>query len=66
MLKKAYQAASGVRSVNGEAVPDDGVVHLTQTEALYDLAHGNVVEIPSVDPVLVETDPPSPRRRPTK
>ncbi len=66
MLKKAYQAAPGVASVNGGAVPDDGVLHLTEGEALYDLAHGNIVEISAADPAQVEVDPPSPRRRSPK
>lgn len=41
-MKKAYKAAPGVRVVNGEAVPKNRIVMLTEAEALYQIAHGNV------------------------
>ncbi len=59
MQKKSFRAAPGVAAVNGEAVPADGVVWLTDIEALYDLAHGNIAAIAG-------REAPKPRRRPRK
>ena len=76
MEKRAYQAAPGVASVNGQAVAEDGTVHLTEAEALYFLGHGrisvpdtgsqshDVEQIPSLqDALAAERDPPRSTRR---
>lgn len=48
MQKNIYRAAPGVDEVNGQPVPVSGRVSLTETEALYDLAHGRIAEEPVV------------------
>jgi hypothetical protein len=64
-MKKPFKAAPGVATVNGMAVPETGVVMLTETEALYDLAHGRISANPPMagDVVAAEQDPPAPVRR---
>lgn len=44
MSSKKYIVADGVDWINGKRVPADRVVHLTEREALYDLALGRVSE----------------------
>lgn len=63
-MKKPFKAAPGVVSVNGAAVPETGVVMLTDAEALYDLAHGNITPEAPKSPAITEVgrDPPAPRR----
>lgn len=65
-MKNAYQAAPGVATVNGEAVPEDRVVQLTPAEAMYDLAHGNITPVSATDIVIADPVLPRPARGRTR
>ncbi len=46
----AYAVAEGVPFVNGSAVPKDGVVHLTDAEAAFDLGLDRIAPKPDPKP----------------
>jgi hypothetical protein len=58
MEKSNYRVAPGVTQINGQPVPQSGIMELTAAEAMFDKAHGRLTLDAGASVPQVLVDPP--------